>query len=160
MKALADRVDTKNLGLFHRLIRPLAGTALFCSLGLLLALWVGAVGQSEGSSSRIEPNPLRIPGEMRSGKHYDFDVEVVNESDEPIRIVGAGDYCASSCYSGRGIPTVIPARGRGRVIVHIEAGVPGVFSEELTYYTDRPSQPTLVIKLEGMVQDLASRGRE
>jgi len=95
-----------------------------------------------------------IPEVLQSGKEYDFAAVVVNESDQPARLVGARDSCTQSgCFSGRKVPTIIPAWGRSRVIVHIEAGVPGDLSEELTFYTDRPSQPTVVVKLAGTIRE-------
>ncbi|MFI5457733.1 MAG: hypothetical protein ACHRXM_20010 [Isosphaerales bacterium] len=124
------------------------------SLGLLLGLLVGVERKGGSASLRFEPSPLVIPGVMQSGKEYYRDAEVVNESARPARIIGTADNCTrSGCYSGRGVPTVIPAWGRGRVTVHIQAGVPGDLSGELTFYTDRRSQPTLVIKLTGTIRE-------
>jgi hypothetical protein len=90
---------------------------------------------------------------MQSGKEYNIDADLINESTQPARIVGAADDCTTSgCFSGRGLPAVIPARGRGRVTIQILAGVPGDLSGELTFYTDSRSQPTIVIKLAGTVR--------
>lgn len=36
--------------------------------------------------------------------------------------------------------------------VNVEARVPGEFEEELTFYTDRPSQPTLILRVRGIIQ--------
>ena len=101
----------------------------------------------------FEKNPLVVTEVMRPRKPYDLEAPVVNESSERIRLVGALEYCAGSCFSGRGIPTVIEAGGRGRVWVHVQPGGPGPLSGELTFYTDRPSQPTLTIIIEGSVQE-------
>jgi len=124
------------------------------SLVLLLALFVGVRRWGGGASLRFEPSPLVIPGIMQSGKEYNCGAEVVNESAQPARIIGTADDCTrSGCFSGAGVPTVIPAWGRGRVTVHILAGVPGDLSGELIFYTDRPSQPTLTVKLKGTIRE-------
>lgn len=123
------------------------------SLGLLLASFTGVGRRASGRHLRFEPNPLVIPETMQSGEEYDLDVAVVNESGEPARIIRALDYCAGSCFSGRGIPAVIPAKGWGWVKVHVRAGSTGILSGQLTFYTDRPSQAALTLKLDGTVQD-------
>jgi hypothetical protein len=126
---------------------------LLASLATMLAVFAGVGRNAAGRSLRFELNALVIPEVMQSGMEYDFDAVVVNESSQPARVIGAGDYCAESCYSGQGLPVAVPARGRRRVTVHIKAGVPGDFSGDLTFYTDRPSQPTLTIKLAGTVRN-------
>ncbi len=124
------------------------------SLGLLLSLFAGVGRRPRGTSLRFEPSPVVIPEVMRTGQEYSFDAVVVNESSDLARVVGASDNCTQSgCFSGRKLPAVIPAWGRGQVSVHIDAGVPGELSGELTFYTDRPSQPTLVLKLAGTIRE-------
>ena len=92
------------------------------------------------------------PMPMLSGQEYDFPVEVVNHSGEPARLIGALEYCAGACYSVRGLPATVPANGRARVVVHIEARMPGAFEEEVTFYTDRPSQPQLILPVRGVTE--------
>jgi len=128
--------------------------AFLSSLAILLAVSAG-VGRRRGAEPlRFQPNPFVIDRVMRPGGEYDVGVEVANGADESARIIGSADNCTpSGCFSGRGLPATIPAGGRGWVIVHIAAGLPGDCAGELAFYTDRPSQPSLTLNLKGTIRD-------
>jgi hypothetical protein len=133
--------------------RWLLGLTFLSSIVILVALACGLGRRVDGAPLRFERDPLHVPDVMQSGKEYDFDAMLINESTAAVRVIGARDYCASSCYSALGVPTVIQAGGRGHVTVHIKAGAAGDFSGDLDFYTDHPSQPTLTIRLVGTVRE-------
>lgn len=134
-------------------IRGSAILTLLGSCGLLVASLAGVGREARSAVLRFRSDPLLISSTLHAMREYDVDVEIINESTEPARILGSLDYCGGSCFSGRGVPTTIPARGVGRVGLHIQARTPGPLAEGLTFYTDRPAQPTLVLNFRGMVQD-------
>ena len=105
---------------------------------------------------RFEANPVAIPWVLEAGKEYDFEVGVINPSSEPARLIGSPDECGALCVSARGLPIDIPARGRGRVAVQVVSNGRGAVSGELLLYTDRPTQPNLVLKVEGTVAESES----
>lgn len=134
--------------------------------GLALSLVVAAYQVMDGPSVAaplvVRPDPFIVPFEMVSGEHYDVEVPIVNASPDAARLIGSLDYCGGSCVGMRDLPTAIPARGTALASVRIEARTPGLLSEELTVYTDRPSQPMLLIRLQGTVLEApadASRSR-
>lgn len=94
---------------------------------------------------------LREP--LRQGAEYDVPVEVRNASDEPARLIGSLDYCGGACYQVRGLPIAVPPRGRGRVTLHIAARVPGPLEEEVLFYTDRPTQPQLTLRVRATIRE-------
>jgi hypothetical protein len=118
-----------------------------------LASVFGAARVPQGPPLSFEGGHLIVPFPMRSGEEYDVPVEVLNTAREPARLIGALEYCGGACYSVRGLPVVILPKGRNNVMVHIEARVPGLLDEEVTIYTDRPSQPTLILKVQGTIED-------
>lgn len=140
------------VGLMRMAFRWSLWFTFLASLALLVFSLRGR-GSSDGPPLRFVPNPLIVPGALQSGEEYDLEVEVVNESGEPARLIGSLDYCGGACLSSQGLPIEIPAGGSRRTSVHVAARVPGSLSEALTYYTDRPSQPTLTIRLEGLVAE-------
>jgi hypothetical protein len=89
---------------------------------------------------------------MLSGEHYEFPVEVLNTQDQPARLIGALEYCGGACYAVRGLPVTIPPMGGSTVTLQIEARVLGKFEEDVTLYTDRPAQPTLILKVRGVTE--------
>lgn len=52
---------------------------------------------------------------------------------------------------------MIPANGRGRVTVSVKARNPGLISSELNFFTDRPTQPKLTMRIEGYIPE-ATKG--
>ncbi len=130
-------------------------------LGLLgcIAALVGGVGQVEDRPPlRFDPDPFVVSfGADWSGEH-DFEVAVVNDSGRPARIIGAQEFCAAACFSGVGLPTEIPAWGRGRVNLRIKTNKPGPLSNKVVFFTDQPSQPRLTMRVEGTIPETATQG--
>lgn len=95
--------------------------------------------------------PYIVPFPMVSGEHDDVEVPVENAGTEPARLVGSLDYCGGSCVLGQKLPTPILARGTEFATVRIESRTPGPLQDELPFYTDRMTQPVLMIQLKGTV---------
>ncbi|MEW4566228.1 DUF1573 domain-containing protein [Tautonia sp. JC769] len=131
----------------------LASGALFWLIIVyaFVALLVELFGQSEGSLVFREPT-LNC-SDLISGRDYELLPVLCNESRRPIRVIGAGANCGSNgCVSVAGLPVEIAAGERHLLDVRFEAGVPGRFEQELPIYTDWPSQPYLVLRIEGVVR--------
>jgi hypothetical protein len=135
----------------NRLLRRWALGAFVGSCALLVALLAGVGRRTEAGALCFRPNPLVVEGALQAGKDYDVEVEVINPSGEPARLIGSLDYCGASCFASREVPTIIPAMGRSRIRVHIKAWAPGPLDGELVFYTDRASRPTLVLNIDGTV---------
>jgi len=121
------------------------------SSAVALTTLVRSIPSVSGPSLQFEKTPWSLPHPLISGSEYDFQVEIMNRSDAPARLVGSLEFCGSACYSMPGLPITIPARGRGRVSLHVKAGRPGALSEEVTFYTDQLTDPTLVLRIEGTI---------
>jgi hypothetical protein len=138
-------------------VRHFLGLTLIGSVCALVVSVQTAPPRADRAPLRFDPGALVIPKVLGSGREYDFEAVIVNESSEKARVIGSLNYCSGNCVTGRGVPADIPARGRGRVVVHLEAHSPENFVQELTFYTDQPSQPTITIKVMGTVgEDEAS----
>jgi len=133
------------------------GLSFVCLIGCVIALSKG-VGQVEDQPPlRFDPDPFVVPTSINWSEEQDFDVAVVNDSDNAARIVGAEDFCGAACFSGIGLPTEIPARGRGRVIVRVKTNRPGPISEKLVFFSDQPTQPRLTMKIVGTIPETATQ---
>ncbi len=127
------------------------GLSILSLAGSVAALFAG-VGQSvDPPPLRFDPDPFVIPSTMNQLDERDFKVAVVNDADEPARIVGVEEFCSSACYYGRGLPVTVPARGRGWVTIHVAVNSPGPITDKVYFFTDRPSQPKLAMRIEGYI---------
>jgi len=135
------------------LLRFALGATALCLIGSVAALLAGVGRVDDPLPLRFDPDPFVIPLSAVWPGQNDFEVDVVNSSSEAARIIGAEDYCGSACFSGKGLPAVIPARGRGRVTVSVKARASGLISSELHFFTDRPTQPKLTMRIEGYIPE-------
>jgi hypothetical protein len=128
----------------------LVGLAIsaLCAVGGVAGLLAG-VGAEAKPPLRFDPNPLVLPTTLKPPGEWDVVVDVVNRSGEPARIVGVVEYCSSACFSRRGLPLTVPARGRARLTLGVAISGPGRVSDNVTFYTDQPSQPELILRVEG-----------
>jgi hypothetical protein len=105
---------------------------------------------------RFDPQPFVIPAGLMQDDETDIAIDVVNSSDAPARIVGVREFCSHACFYGKGLPVTIPAKGRGQVTIRLKANDIGPFSDEVEFFTDRPSQPELTLRIEGDIEEGAS----
>ncbi len=140
------------------LVWVLAATFATSSAVAVVTLSRGILNQRD-PSLQFEKTPWSLPQPLISRSEYDFQVEVMNRSDSPARLIGSLEYCGSACYSMPGLPITIPAHGRGRVSLHVKAGRPGALSEEVTFYTDQLTDPTLVLRIEGTIVEGSEHDR-
>jgi hypothetical protein len=102
---------------------------------------------------RFDPDPFVIPFAMAKHAESDFAVDVVNDSALPSRILGVEEFCSSACFLGRELPVTVPPWGRSRIVIHVKANVAGRISEAVDFWTDRPDQPRLTMRVEGNIQE-------
>jgi len=139
-------------------LRISLGISVLCLFGCITAL-IGGVGQVEDRPPlRFDPDPFVVPASLDWSGEHDFEVAVVNDSGKPARIIGAEDFCGAACFSGIGLPTEIPAWGRGRVVIRVATNRSGTISEKLVFFSDQPSQPRLTMRIEGTIPEAATFG--
>jgi hypothetical protein len=133
------------------LIRRCALVAFIGSC-MLLAASLGSVGrQTEDRALYFKQNPLVVSGFLQPQKKYDVEVQVINSSAEPARLTGSRDYCGASCFASRWLPITIPSMGVASIRVQIDAGAAGPLDGAVLFYTDRATQPSLLLKIDGNV---------
>ncbi len=142
----------------NRLLRFALGLTAVCLVASVAALLAGVGRVEQPLPLRFEPDPFVVPADAGWPGEHDFEVVVLNRSSEPARIVGAEDFCGAACFSGIGLPTVIPAGGRGKVVIRVRANRPGSVASVLKFYTDRPTQPKLAMRIEGDLPGAADDG--
>ena len=141
-----------------KFLRIGVGTSLLCLLGSLAALIAG-VGQVEiGPPLRFESNPYVVAFGADWSGEQEFKVAVVNDSGQPARIIGTREFCGTACFSAAGLPTEIPAWGRGAVNLLIKPNRPGKLSNEVVFFTDQASQPQITLKVEGTIPETVTQG--
>ena len=128
-------------------------TRIACLAFVAFALLaIAGIGEEVGPLRTVKGSVV-VPFEIRTGEEYNLEFDVLNDGYEPALLVGFLRSCGMSCYSGPELPISIPARGRARASVQIKTNAAGAFSEEVTFFTDRPTQPKLVILIEGTIRD-------
>lgn len=137
------------------MLRVALGVSLVCLFGGAAALLAGVGAVEEGPPLRFDPDPFVLPSELDRLGSLDVEVAVVNDSNQPARVVGVREFCAGACFYGRGLPVDVPAGGRAMVMLQINARAVGPISEELEFFTDRPSQPKLILHIEGNIREKA-----
>lgn len=118
-----------------------------------VAALVAGVGKPLDRPLRFDPDPFVIPAEASSIGEWDLTVTVVNDSDQPARIVGVEEFCSSACFYGRGLPLTIPTRGRAPLTFHMNATKARSISEKVNFWTSEPSQPILTLRVEGNIRE-------
>ncbi len=135
--------------------RTIAGYSALVVCGVVVL--VGA-GSSTGDAwlARLGRESLAVvPGqaeasEAEAGAMRAVRVEIVNRSNEDVRLLGGSVSCA--CMAADGLPLTVPARGRAEVEVKIKFnGSPGRFVHRFEFYTALPDQPKVTGRLTGTV---------
>ena len=126
------------------------------SIGTIAILLTGMGRGEDQLPLRFDPDPFVLP--ELTGRHEESDIEVavVNDSDEPAQIVGVREFCGSACFYGMGLPTTVPAHGRGSVYLHVKTNVSGPIEESVTFFTDRSTQPHLTMRIVGNIREEAA----
>jgi hypothetical protein len=138
------------------LARPFRAVASFvvclAASWLLVQSIAGFTGLS-GGEVKILSHSIGLRG-LEVEHDYELRPIVWNGTRRPVQIVGAGATCGShGCYSAAGLPATVPPGARYPLAVHFKAGAPGGFAHVLSIYTDRPSQPVLEVRIEGIVRE-------
>lgn len=135
------------------LLRLSLGVSLFCAVGGATALVAGLARTEAPLPLRFDPDPFVLPAETKVGDAYDIQVGVVNGANEAAHILGVREFCAQVCFYRRGLPVTIPPGGRGLISLNLYAGSPGPVSEQVEFFTDRPTQPILTLRVVGEVRE-------
>ena len=131
----------------------LAGSTL-CFIASAVALVAGVGQPVDPTPLRFSPDPFVIPAALAQLGEADVQVDLVNDAEIPARIVGVEEFCSSACFYGRALPLEIPPRGRAKLTLHIKARLAGSISEQVKFFTDRPTQPTLTMRVVGDLPEL------
>ena len=74
-------------------------------------------------------------------------MRIHNFSNEPVRLLGSGSSC--NCVVAGPLPPSVPAGEAQDISVKVRFVGDGPFKQHLEFFTDSPSQPTLLLVLEG-----------
>lgn len=132
------------------LIKPILIGICLVSAVMLTSILFSMAKTEVDSPLGFEGAFLDVPYLIR-GVAMDVPVAIFNSGREPARLVGSLDYCGGACYSVRGLPMDIPAGGKKTIMLHIEPRAVGELEEEVTFYSDRPTQPTLILRVLGTI---------
>ena len=128
--------------------------SLICFVASAAALVAGVGVPADPTPLRFDPDPFVIPAALAQLGESDVQIDVVNDADIPARIVGVEEFCSSVCFYGRALPLEVPARGRAQLTLHLKARLRGAIAEEVTFFTDRPTQPRLTMRVVGDIPEL------
>jgi hypothetical protein len=136
-----------------RWVLALTGTAATVVAGAIFMTEMARARAPQVPPLSFEGGRLIVAETLRTGLEYDVPVVLINDGDEPARVIGFLEGCGSQCYKARGLPVTVPPKGRESVIVHISAYAAGPFEEQILFYTDRPSHPTLTLTVQGITEE-------
>jgi len=139
---------------FRALLRSSLGAGVTLVLGCLAFLLLvpdpaRLLAQLRGESIIVQPGETNV-GEGRPGEQRTFGLELVNNGEQPIRIIGGTANC--SCMAIADLPVEIgPGRAtKIRVTLYFK-GMPGRFRREFVLYTDAEKQPVARAYLAGRI---------
>jgi len=129
-------------------------------LGLVLVVLLGGIVSATPSPARtlawLRGQPLLVQpfvselGEGRAGEWRAFRLQIINFSDQPVRILGGSKNC--SVQATETVPVDIPADGSAELTVLGRfTGPPGRFQQQFVLYTDLRQQPVIYARFAGRV---------
>ncbi len=137
-----------------KLVRRLAVVGLV--LVVLLGGMVGATPSPARTLAWLRGQPLLVHpflselGEGRPGEWRAFRLQILNFSDQPVRILGGSQNC--SVQATETMPVSIPAGGSAELTVLGRfTGEPGRFQQQFVWYTDLRQQPVIFARFPGRV---------
>jgi hypothetical protein len=102
-----------------------------------------------GDSITIEPAVSDV-GEAEVGIVRTFTVQLTNQTDRPIRLLGGTNSC--SCIATDDLPLTLSERGTGSINVTVRfVGSSGRFQHTFAFLTDDKTQRTVVARFSGQV---------
>lgn len=121
-----------------------------CAVGLILVTAIGllalpgdsslgvALARLRGESLVIDP-PVSDVGEGVYGEQREFEIEVRNYSDRPVRILGGTADC--DCVATRDLPVTVPPGGARKITITVTlVGAVGAGQQAFKLYTDQEEQ--------------------
>jgi hypothetical protein len=133
------------------LLRLCLEVSLLCLVGSAIGLVAGLGRSIDAPPLRFDPDPFVIPADLAQDSESDIKIDVLNNSDEAARIVGVREFCSHACFYGQRLPVTIPSHGRGQVSIRLKANDLGPIAEVVQFFTDRPTQPELTLRIEGNI---------
>jgi hypothetical protein len=104
-----------------------------------------AIAVRESPGLVVDPPTVAVSASF-AGQKTEVEVGLVNRTDQPLRIVGAGSSCV--CVTpARSFPMVIGPRERGTVKCRVDLGKqaePGEFLAHVRFFMESSSQPPSV----------------
>jgi len=103
-----------------------------------------ALARLRGESLAVDP-PVSHIGHGVLREQREFEIEVRNYTDRPIRILGGGADCF--CVTTRDLPITVPQQQARRItIIATFAGAFGVGQQVFRLYTDDETQPVVIAR--------------
>jgi hypothetical protein len=129
-------------------------------LGLVLVVLLGGMVSATPSPARtlawLRGQPLLVQpfvselGEGRPGEWRAFRLQILNFSDQPVRILGGSKNCGVQATES--LPVNIPVGGSAELTVLGRfTGEPGRFQQQFVLYTDSRQQPVIFARFAGRV---------
>lgn len=88
-------------------------------------------------------------GSLEAGRVGTVEFNLLNTTWRPVTVLGARSSC--TCAATDDLPMVVPSGGRRSIRILVRRDrKPGRVSEQVSLFTDEPSQPELVIRVEGI----------
>ena len=101
----------------------------------------------------IVDSPSHNLGTIASGDSTNIRYLLHNQSSTTIRLVGANQSCdLNGCNEVLGLPLDIPADSEVAIEVEFHAPQSGTFCKTFRVFTDRPSQPSVRLEIQGTVE--------
>jgi len=115
-----------------------------------------ALARLRGETLAVIPAVTQL-GEGTAGESRTFQVQLRNNSDKPIRVVGGTTSCA--CIATQDLPTTIPAGGTESISVKIKfSGSAGKFAHRFVLYSDTDERLNIA-RFTGLVSVPAQAGK-
>ena len=121
---------------------------------LVAAWWLWQFGSVSAGLARLRGDRLLLDaysksfGTIEAGQLGTVEFNLMNTSSGQVTVLGARSSC--TCAAADDLPTVVPPRGRQSIRIHVRRDrLPGRVLEKVSLFTDEPSQPELVIRVEG-----------
>jgi hypothetical protein len=134
----------------------LAKVIICTNLGLAsVAVWgIWQFGSVSAGLAHLRGDPLLVDAYSKSlrsleaGQVGTVEFKLLNTTRRPVTVLGARSSC--TCAATGDLPMVVPSGGRGSITISVRRDrPPGRVSEQVTLFTDEPSQPRLVLRVEG-----------
>ncbi|MDX2037291.1 MAG: hypothetical protein SFX72_11625 [Isosphaeraceae bacterium] len=138
--------------MMRKIVRSMAMAALAISASYVVVALAREWTREPLSPLRSVPEPYRFEAVLPTKSSLEFEIPIENTGNQPARLLGALNHCAKVCFIAEKFPVEIPPGEVRTMHLQVTTGRPGDVSGELVVFTDRPTQPRLVLKFVGKVE--------